>query len=95
MSSGKSVRLFLAEGTPGGLLTAEIMNWTGHVLMAPRLQLSALLRREELRRTGVYVLIGEDPTSVGGKKVYIGEGDDVSTRLKSHEASSTQPLVTP
>jgi hypothetical protein len=36
MSAGKSVRLFLADGTPGGLLTAEIMNWTGHVVAAPR-----------------------------------------------------------
>jgi hypothetical protein len=36
MSTGKSVRLFLADGTPGGLLTAEIMNWTGHLVTAPR-----------------------------------------------------------
>lgn len=33
---GKSVRMFLADGTPGGLITAEIMNWTGHVIAAPR-----------------------------------------------------------
>jgi hypothetical protein len=63
------------------------MNWTGHVLLAPRSQLSGLLKREESRRTGVYVLVGEDPQSVGGKKIYVGEGDDVSTRLKSHETS--------
>lgn len=36
MSAGKSIRLYLADGTPGGLLTAEIMNWTGHVVAAPR-----------------------------------------------------------
>jgi hypothetical protein len=41
MSTGKSVRLFLADGTPGGLLTAEIMNWTGHIIAAPRSDLSA------------------------------------------------------
>ncbi|GAB2776574.1 GIY-YIG nuclease family protein [Nocardioides salsibiostraticola] len=87
MSIGRSVRLFLADGTPGGLVTAEIMNWSGHVLMAPRSQLSALIKREESRRTGVYILIGDDPASVGEKKIYVGEGDDVSTRLKSHEAS--------
>ncbi|UWX83682.1 hypothetical protein [Arthrobacter sp. zg-Y1110] len=33
MNTGKSVRLFLVDGTPGGLVTAEIMNWTGHVLV--------------------------------------------------------------
>lgn len=32
MTQGRSIRLFLVDGTPNGLLTAEIMNWTGHVL---------------------------------------------------------------
>jgi len=82
--SGKSVRLFLVDGTPGGLVTAEIMNWTGHVLAGPRSDLPGLLRREEARRTGVYLLLGDAPDSVGGVRVYVGEGDDISTRLTSH-----------
>ena len=28
MTQGRSLRLFLVDGTPNGLLTAEIMNWT-------------------------------------------------------------------
>ena len=28
---GKQLRLFLVDGTPGGLTTAQIMNWTGQV----------------------------------------------------------------
>ncbi|TFB53437.1 GIY-YIG nuclease family protein [Cryobacterium sp. Sr3] len=84
MSVGKSVRLFLAEGTPGGLLTAEIMNWTGHVLAAPRSELAGLLQRPETSRTGVYILIGDDPDSLGGSLAYIGEGDDISKRLYQH-----------
>lgn len=47
MSVGKSIRLYLADGTPGGLLTAEIMNWTGHVVAAPRSDLASLLKRPE------------------------------------------------
>jgi hypothetical protein len=66
MSTGKSVRLFLADGTPSGLLTAEIMNWTGHIVAAPRSDLAALLRRPETSRTGIYILIGDDPESLGG-----------------------------
>ena len=84
MSIGKSVRLFLADGTPGGLLTAEIMNWTGHVVAAPRSDLAALLKRPEAKRTGIYILLGDDPNSLGGTIAYIGEGDDVSTRLYQH-----------
>ncbi|WP_120285337.1 GIY-YIG nuclease family protein [Rhodococcus rhodochrous] len=86
MRAGKSVRLFLAEGSMGGLVTAEIMNWTGHILAVGRSGLRELLKRPEATRTGVYILIGEDADSLGGRKIYIGEGDDVSTRLKDHES---------
>ena len=90
MSDGKSVRLFLADGTPGGLLTAEIMNWTGHVVAAPRSDLAALLKRPESGRTGIYILLGDDPACVGGQLAYIGEGDDVSKRLYQHARSEDQ-----
>lgn len=90
MSAGKSVRLFLADGTPGGLLTAEIMNWTGHVVAAPRSDLGALLKRSEASRTGIYILLGDDPDSMGGSLAYIGEGDDVSKRLYQHSRSEEQ-----
>lgn len=90
MSAGKSVRLFLAEGTPGGLLTAEIMNWTGHIVAAPRSDLGALLKRPEAGRTGIYILLGDDPNRMGGSLAYIGEGDDVSKRLYQHSRPEDQ-----
>jgi hypothetical protein len=37
--NGKTVRIFLADGEPTGILLAEIGNWTGWVLVAPRSQL--------------------------------------------------------
>ncbi|AVL99345.1 DUF4357 domain-containing protein [Gordonia iterans] len=84
MTTGKSVRLFLVDGTSGGLTTAEIMNWTGHVITSSRTDLPALIKREEAQRTGVYILLGDDPDSTGDPAAYIGEGDDVSKRLYSH-----------
>lgn len=90
MSVGKSVRMFLADGTPGGLLTAEIMNWTGHVVAARRSDLAELVKRPEATRTGIYILIGDDPNSLGGQMAYIGEGDDVSRRLYQHARSEDQ-----
>ena len=90
MSAGKSVRLFLADGTPGGLVTAEIMNWTGHVVAAPRSDLAALMRRPESRRTGIYVLLGDDLDSLGEQMAYIGEGDDLSKRLYQHARPESQ-----
>jgi hypothetical protein len=90
MSAGRSIRLYLADGTPGGLLTAEIMNWTGHVVAAPRSELAALLKRPETSRTGIYILLGDDPQSLGGTLAYIGEGDEVRTRLRQHARAEEQ-----
>ena len=84
MTKGRSIRLFLADGTPGGIITAEIMNWTGHVMNAPRSRLADLIQRPEAGRTGIYILSGTDPD--GGYKplVYVGETDSVGKRLAQH-----------
>ena len=50
---GKTIRIFLADGEPTGILLAEISNWTGKVLVAPRSQLDQLSKSEEVRRTVV------------------------------------------
>ncbi|WP_207061781.1 GIY-YIG nuclease family protein [Motiliproteus sp. SC1-56] len=84
MTQGRSIRLFLVDGSPSGLLTAEIMNWTGHALTGPRTRLSELVKRPECARTGVYFLVGTDPDNTARPLVYIGESDDVAKRLKQH-----------
>jgi hypothetical protein len=82
--SGKQIKLFLVEGTPGGLTTAEITNWTGHVLTGPRSGVGALLKRDEAKRTGVYLLLGDDEGALGDTRCYIGEADIVAERLGYH-----------
>ena len=81
---GRTVRLFLVDGTASGLITAEIMNWTGHVLVGPRSGLPVFLKRRELERTGIYFLEGSDPKDPDTPQVYIGESDIVSNRLRHH-----------
>lgn len=83
--SGKQIKLFLVDGTPGGLSTAEITNWTGSVLLAGRSDLAELLKREEAQRTGVYLLLGDDEAAVGDTRCYIGEADVVAERLRYHQ----------
>ncbi|MBV7282443.1 GIY-YIG nuclease family protein [Corynebacterium sp. TAE3-ERU30] len=82
--NGKQVRLYLVDGTVGGLMTAEILNWTGHMLRARRKDLARLKNREEAQRTGVYVLFGTNED--GEPAAYIGEGDNVIRRLENHNA---------
>lgn len=89
MSIGRSVRIYLVDGSATGLITAEIVNWTGHLLVGPRTRLDAALKREELKRTGVYILYG-DSGETELPLVYVGEGDDISKRLYSHTRDETK-----
>lgn len=82
MAEGKQIRLFLIDGTFSGLVTAEIMNWTGHVFKGSRSELARIYQREEAQRTGVYILLGDK--SDGSPLAYIGETDNIASRLKQH-----------
>lgn len=82
MTVGRSLELFYIDGRPDGMLTAELFNWTGHVLMAPRTQIADALKREEANYSGVYLLLGEEG---GEPRAYIGEGEDISARIRSHD----------
>ncbi|MBK1885623.1 GIY-YIG nuclease family protein [Marinobacter sp. DY40_1A1] len=83
-NKGQSLELFFIDGKPDGMLTAEVFNWTGHVLMAPRTRIGAALKRPTASYTGVYLLLGEDDE---GPLAYIGEGEDIGDRIKSHDTS--------
>lgn len=83
--AGRSVRLFLVDGTPQGMRTAEVGNWTGLALVCPRTDLARLSARQEVRRSGVYILVGPSESSPSGLAIYVGEGDEVWSRLSSHD----------
>ena len=82
--AGVTIKLFLPKGDAQSLRTAELLvNWTGMALAGPRSQLDDLLAREELTRSGVYILLGVDPDT-GKQSAYIGEAEVVRDRLKQH-----------
>jgi hypothetical protein len=80
-----TIKLFLPRGEAKSLRTAEISNWTGKAVAAPRTELDELLQREELEKAGVYILSGTDPLS-GLPRAYIGEAEIIRERLKQHKA---------
>lgn len=82
IAHGRSLELFYIDGRPDGMLTAEMFNWTGHVLMTPRTQLSEALARPEAGYTGLYLLLGEQE---GEPLAYIGESEDIGQRIKTHD----------
>ncbi len=87
------ITLFLVHGSPNGLRTAEISNWSGKAIAAPRTEMSELLKRDELNSPGLYLLTGVDPDS-GDKVIYIGESENVSSRLKSYTSEDYWNSVT-
>jgi hypothetical protein len=81
---GQVLELFFIDGAPDGMLTAQIVNWTGHVLMTPRTQLGEALKRPEASRPGAYILLGESEQS-NQPRAYIGESEDVGERIRTHD----------
>jgi hypothetical protein len=80
---GRSIRIFLADGSPTGLRHVEIANWSGQALACPRSRFSELAKWEESKRPGVYFLF---ENSAGDNNVaYIGESEDVFKRLADHD----------
>jgi hypothetical protein len=79
-----TIKLFLPRGDAKSLRTAEISNWTGKAVAAPRTELDDLLAREELDKAGVYILIGTDPLT-NMPKAYVGEAEVIRDRLKQHK----------
>jgi hypothetical protein len=81
---GRSLELYFIDDRPDGMLTAEVFNWTGHVLCSPRTRLVDALKRPEASQTGVYILTGERD---GEPLAYIGESENISDRIRSHDAN--------
>ncbi len=83
MNDTATVRIFLTQGSPTSVRTAEISNWTGKAVAGPRSQIEEMLKREEAGKPGVYFLAGVNPES-GRDRVYIGEAEIIRNRIKGH-----------
>ena len=79
---GKSIKMFLIDGDPSGRLTCELSNWTGLAYRIPRTEVKKCGDRPNLNSTGVYMLFGRNDDDK--EAVYIGEAEEVYTRLQSH-----------
>lgn len=84
-SQGKTIRVYLVDGTALGVMAAEIINWTGKILTFPKGLLADVLKRPELAKTGIYFLVGPTPDQSGHKLVYVGKSDNIGVRLKNHD----------
>ena len=80
-----TITLFLRFGDPLRLRTAELSKWSGKAVAAPRTDLDQLLQRDEVSKSGIYILTSTDPDT--GKVIrYIGEAEVIADRIRAHRA---------
>lgn len=91
---GRTLKLYLTDGTSSGVITAELGVSSLRAAVASRTNLPELIKREEAGRTGIYLLVGPDPNLPGRELVYVGEGDQVRTRLVAHDADEAKDFFT-
>ncbi len=81
MAYGKTIELFLVNGTADSLITAELSNWNGKAIKIPRIEIASC-SREDITQAGVYFLFCKEDD--GSDSVYVGEAENVKERLMQH-----------
>lgn len=87
---GKSINLFLMDGTASGRTKCTLSNWTGVAYKIPRTTLDLCKERVDLKQSGVYFLFGTSDQT-GDNIVYIGQagarknGEGLLYRLQEHK----------
>lgn len=86
MAFGKSIRIYLKDGSVTGIKFGEVVNQTIKAISCPRSRVSELANDTDCKRPGVYFLFGLDEET-GEQKAYMGEAENVYDRLQSHIAN--------
>src|SRR3989344_1771649 len=83
----KTIKIFLIDGEPNGLKTAELSNWVGQAIVIPRNKLKEIKKRAECNKPAVYFLIGKENEEALLQTAYIGEAENLWNRLSTHDSS--------
>lgn len=81
---GITIQNYLIDGNPAGVILTYVSQWTGQAIRVPRNLIKENIDIEELKRPGVYFLVGVDINNPDRKLVYTGEANDISDRIKYH-----------
>lgn len=90
VNRGKSINVYLMDGTATGRVKCTLANWTGVAYKIPRTELEKCKNREDLKQSGVYFLFGSSDLT-NESVVYIGQagerknGEGILYRLQEHK----------
>lgn len=74
----------MIDGTAYGPRLSEIGNWVGKAIYSPRASVNKIMHRSEFDNPGIYCLKGDPTDEAFDEKIYIGEAENIKTRLKQH-----------
>lgn len=83
----KTIKIFLIDGEPNGLKTAELSNWVGQAIVIPRNKLKEIKQRPDCNKPAVYFLIGKESEDALLPSAYVGEAENLWNRLSTHDSS--------
>ncbi len=83
----------MLDGTEYGPRIAEIGNWVGKAFYAPRTTITKVMDRPEFDNPGIYCLKSHSELESYQEKIYIGEAENVRTRIKQHLQNSKRDFV--
>jgi predicted GIY-YIG superfamily endonuclease len=81
---GKKLTVYMIDGTAYGPRLSEIGNWVGKAIYSPRAAVNKIMNRSEFDNPGIYCLKGDPTDDAFDEKIYIGEAENIKTRLKQH-----------
>lgn len=95
---GKSINLFLMDGTPDGRIKCSIPNWTGVAYKVSRTALDLCKSRDDFKHSGIYFLFGQ--SEMDKPLAYIGQADvrknggGILQRLLEHDRNPAKDYWT-
>ncbi|MEV6637759.1 GIY-YIG nuclease family protein [Actinoplanes sp. NPDC051470] len=81
---GRSIRIFLIDRTPTGRRLSGLSQWTGGSFDFARSDYNKARTQTELKRTGVYILVGPNEGDGKETRIYIGESNVIRVRIDKH-----------
>lgn len=87
---GKKLTVYMIDGTEYGPRFSEIGNWVGKAVYSPRSSINKIISRHEFDNPGIYCLKGDPTDKAFDERIYIGEAENIRTRLKQHLSDSNK-----
>jgi len=82
---GRTISIFIPDSNPRGVKICDIKDSIVKAIFVPRNKIDEVTKRSDLLEPGIYFLFGNED-EIGKPKVYIGEAENLLTRIKQHNA---------